>query len=98
MGSFEEDYLSIPSEIIRLTIKTNQKCFVTRPQAGETLSNRFILVANIQATDGGKEIIHGNGKVVRARLSDALHFWKRDQGNLPDLETLEASAKNLVSI
>ncbi|GAC1041820.1 glycine--tRNA ligase subunit beta [Rhizobium sp. No.120] len=93
MGSFEEDYLSIPSEIIRLTIKTNQKCFVTRPPAGETLSNRFILVANIQATDGGKEIIHGNGKVVRARLSDALHFWKRDQGDLPDLETLEASAK-----
>ncbi|MBB5571651.1 MULTISPECIES: glycine--tRNA ligase subunit beta [Rhizobium] len=92
MGSFEEDYLSIPSEIIRLTIKTNQKCFVTRPQVGETLSNRFILVSNIQATDGGKEIIHGNGKVVRARLSDALHFWKRDQGDLPDLETLEASA------
>ncbi len=130
MGSFEEDYLSIPSEIIRLTIKTNQKCFVTRPQGshlplegegrneaagggdlasqqnhhtpalraaapqGEgALSNRFILVANIQATDGGKEIIHGNGKVVRARLSDALHFWKRDQGDLPDLETLEASAE-----
>ncbi|MEF0939486.1 glycine--tRNA ligase subunit beta [Rhizobium sp. BR 362] len=93
MGSFEKDYLSIPSEIIRLTIKTNQKCFVTRPQVGETLSNRFILVSNIQATDGGKEIIHGNGKVVRARLSDALHFWKRDQGDLPDLETLEASAQ-----
>ncbi|MDR6664162.1 glycine--tRNA ligase subunit beta [Rhizobium sp. 1399] len=93
MGSFEEDYLSIPSEIIRLTIKTNQKCFVTRKQGGETLSNKFILVSNIQAKDGGKEIVHGNGKVVRARLSDALHFWKRDQGNLPDLETLEASAK-----
>ncbi|AUW41020.1 glycine--tRNA ligase subunit beta [Rhizobium leguminosarum] len=92
MGSFEEDYLSIPSEIIRLTIKTNQKCFVTRPQGGETLSNKFILVSNIQAKDGGKEIVHGNGKVVRARLSDALHFWKRDQGNLPDLETLTASA------
>ncbi len=130
MGSFEEDYLSIPSEIIRLTIKTNQKCFVTRPQGshlplegggrseaagggdlssqqnhptpalradpphqGEgALSNRFILISNIQATDGGKEIIHGNGKVVRARLSDALHFWKRDQGDLPDLEMLEAAA------
>ncbi|WP_327206006.1 glycine--tRNA ligase subunit beta [Rhizobium beringeri] len=92
MGSFEEDYLSIPSEIIRLTIKTNQKCFVTRPQGGEALSNKFILVSNIQASDGGKEIVHGNGKVVRARLSDALHFWKRDQGNLPDLETLTASA------
>lgn len=94
IGTFEEDYLEIPAEIIRLTIKTNQKCFVTRPQgATEGLSNRFILVSNIQATDGGKEIIHGNGKVVRARLSDAKHFWTRDQGDLPDLETLKASAE-----
>jgi len=94
IGTFEEDYLHIPAEIIRLTIKTNQKCFVTRPQgAEEGLSNRFILVSNIQASDGGKEIVHGNGKVVRARLSDAKHFWTRDQGDLPDLETLTDSAK-----
>ena len=93
IGTFEEDYLQIPAEIIRLTIKTNQKCFVTRPQgAEEGLSNRFILVSNIEAKDGGKEIIHGNGKVVRARLSDAKHFWTRDQGDLPDLETLNDSA------
>ncbi len=92
MGAFEEDYLAIPAEIIRLTIKTNQKCFVTRKQGEEGLSNKFILVSNIEATDGGKEIVHGNGKVVRARLSDAKHFWTRDQGNLPDLETLQASA------
>ncbi|MGV1829318.1 glycine--tRNA ligase subunit beta [Agrobacterium vitis] len=93
LGTFEADYLSIPAEIIRLTIKTNQKCFVTRPIGeSEKLSNHFILISNIAAHDGGAEIIHGNGKVVRARLSDALHFWKRDQGNLPDLETLEASA------
>ncbi|KAA3514188.1 glycine--tRNA ligase subunit beta [Agrobacterium rosae] len=93
IGTFEEDYLEIPAEIIRLTIKTNQKCFVTRPQgATEGLSNRFILVSNIEAKDGGKEIMHGNGKVVRARLSDAKHFWTRDQGDLPDLETLKDSA------
>lgn len=93
MGEFEQDYLEIPSEIIRLTIKTNQKCFVTRPQTGgEGLSNRFILISNIEAKDGGKEIMHGNGKVVRARLSDAKHFWTRDQGDMPDLDTLEASA------
>jgi glycyl-tRNA synthetase beta chain len=93
LGTFEEDYLSIPAEIIRLTIKTNQKCFVVRPQGQtEKLSNHFILISNIQATDGGREIMHGNGKVVRARLSDALHFWKRDQGDLPDLDTLKASA------
>lgn len=93
MGEFEADYLQIPADIIRLTIKTNQKCFVTRPHGVEdALSNRFILVSNIDAKDGGKEIVHGNGKVVRARLSDAKHFWTRDQGNLPDLETLKASA------
>ncbi len=93
LGTFEEDYLSIPAEIIRLTIKTNQKCFVVRPQGeSDKLSNHFILISNIQATDGGREIMHGNGKVVRARLSDALHFWKRDQGDLPDLDTLKASA------
>lgn len=93
MGTFEEDYLQIPAEIIRLTIKTNQKCFVTRNQGTEEgLSNRFILISNIEASDGGKEIIHGNGKVVRARLSDARHFWNRDQGDLPDLETLKDSA------
>lgn len=94
MGTFEADYLQIPAEIIRLTIKTNQKCFVTRPQGSEdALSNHFILISNIDAKDGGKEIMHGNGKVVRARLSDAKHFWTRDQGDLPDLDTLVGSAK-----
>jgi glycyl-tRNA synthetase beta chain len=93
LGEFEKEYLEIPAEIIRLTIKTNQKCFVTRPQGSEDgLSNHFVLISNIEAKDGGKEIMHGNGKVVRARLSDAKHFWTRDQGSLPDLETLAASA------
>ncbi|WP_192256246.1 glycine--tRNA ligase subunit beta [Mesorhizobium caraganae] len=94
MGEFEQAFLAIPPEVVRLTIRANQKCFVTRPQGdGENLSNRFILTANIEAKDGGKEIAHGNGKVVRARLSDALYFWRTDQGDLPDLEQLEASAK-----
>ncbi|WP_192256641.1 glycine--tRNA ligase subunit beta [Mesorhizobium silamurunense] len=93
MGEFEQDFLTIPAEVIRLTIRANQKCFVTQPQgAGEDLSNRFILVANIEAKDGGKEIAYGNGKVVRARLSDALYFWKTDQGDLPDLDQLVESA------
>ncbi|RWB65912.1 MAG: glycine--tRNA ligase subunit beta [Mesorhizobium sp.] len=92
MGEFEQDFLTIPGEVIRLTIRANQKCFVTRPQgAGEDLSNRFILVANIEANDGGKEIAYGNGKVVRARLSDALYFWKTDQSDLPDLDQLTES-------
>ncbi|MBA8901562.1 glycine--tRNA ligase subunit beta [Phyllobacterium sp. P30BS-XVII] len=93
MGDFEEEFLVIPPEIIRLTIKTNQKCFVTRkPDETDKLSNKFILVANIEASDGGKEIAYGNGKVVRARLSDALYFWTTDQHDLPDMEKLAAAA------
>ncbi|TGQ52404.1 glycine--tRNA ligase subunit beta [Mesorhizobium sp. M1C.F.Ca.ET.193.01.1.1] len=93
MGEFEQDFLTIPAEVIRLTIRANQKCFVTRPHGVvEDLSNRFILVANIEAKDGGMEIAYGNGKVVRARLSDALYFWKTDQGDLPDLDQLQESA------
>ncbi len=94
MGEFEQDFLAIPAEVIRLTIRANQKCFVTRPHGeAEGLSNRFILISNIEATDGGKEIAHGNGKVVRARLSDAFYFWKTDQHDLPDLGELAASAE-----
>jgi len=94
MGEFEEAYLEIPPEVVRLTIRANQKCFVTRPQgeAGK-LSNRFIITANIEASDGGTEIAYGNGKVVRARLSDALYFWKTDQADLPDLDRLKDSAE-----
>jgi glycyl-tRNA synthetase beta chain len=92
MGEFEEDFLEIPDDIIRLTIKTNQKCFVLR-KPGAGLSNKFILVANIEASDGGREIAHGNAKVVRARLSDALYFWNTDQANLPDQDKLTASAE-----
>jgi glycyl-tRNA synthetase beta chain len=93
MGEFEEDFLSIPSEIVRLTIRANQKCFVTRPGSGEALFNHFLLTANVEAKDGGEEIARGNGKVVRARLSDALHFWKTDQADLPDLDRLKGSAE-----
>jgi glycyl-tRNA synthetase beta chain len=94
MGAFEDAFLDIPAEVIRLTIRANQKCFVTRPR-GEAhgLSNRFVLVANIEASDGGAEIARGNGKVVRARLSDAVHFWKTDQADLPDLASLAQSAR-----
>ena len=94
MGSFEDAFLDIPPEVIRLTIRANQKCFVTRPRGeAQKLSNRFVLVANVEASDGGTEIARGNGKVVRARLSDAVHFWKTDQADLPDLAALDASAQ-----
>lgn len=95
LGEFEQEFLDIPDEVIRLTIRANQKCFVTRPQGSEMLTNRFVITSNIEASDGGTVIAHGNGKVVRARLSDAVHFWKTDQADLPDLGKLTASAQKL---
>ena len=129
VGSFDEAFLEIPPEVIRATIRSNQKCFVLRrtdgasfeaplrgaPQDGGVgsgatgagaavhpsrhpkeraqraskdaprpdLANRFILVANIEAPDGGKAIVAGNERVIRARLADARHFWRTDLGPLP---------------
>jgi glycyl-tRNA synthetase beta chain len=86
MGEFDEAFLDIPAEVIRATIRANQKCFVlkTRDAADGALANRFILVSNIEATDGGVAIAAGNGRVVRARLSDALYFWQTDRKPLAD--------------
>ncbi len=90
-GAFEEDFLEIPDECIRLTIRANQKCFVLKDPKTGRLANRFMLTSNIQAPDDGKTIIAGNEKVIRARLSDARFFWDTDlkvklADNLPKLE------------
>jgi glycyl-tRNA synthetase beta chain len=78
MGEFEESFLKIPDEVIRATIRINQKCFVLRDPKTGRLANRFILTANTEASDGGKAIIAGNGRVIRARLSDAKFFYETD--------------------
>jgi len=83
VGEFDEAFLDIPGEVIRATIRANQKCFVLRKADGN-LANKFILVSNIIASDGGIAIAAGNGRVVRARLSDALYFWQTDRKPLPD--------------
>jgi glycyl-tRNA synthetase beta chain len=78
MGSFDQEFLSIPGEVIRATIRNNQKCFVVSdPKAGK-LTNKFILTANIEASDGGNAIVAGNERVIRARLSDAKFFYETD--------------------
>ena len=78
MGSFDQEFLSIPGEVIRATIRNNQKCFVVNDPKTGKLANKFILVANIEATDGGKAIVAGNERVIRARLSDAKFFYDSD--------------------
>jgi glycyl-tRNA synthetase beta chain len=78
MGSFDEKFLRIPEEVIRATIRNNQKCFVLRDAAHAKLVNKFILVSNLEASDGGKAIVAGNERVIRARLSDAKFFYETD--------------------
>lgn len=77
MGKFDESFLAIPQEVIRTTIRVNQKCFVLRKTDG-AMANHFILVSNIEASDGGATIIAGNERVIAARLSDAKFFYETD--------------------
>ena len=81
MGSFEERFLDIPDEVIRATIRANQKCFVLKDPKTGRLANRFILISNLVASDGGAAIVAGNGRVIRARLSDAKFFWDTDRAH-----------------
>jgi glycyl-tRNA synthetase beta chain len=78
MGSFDEKFLRIPEEVIRATIRNNQKCFVLRDAAHAKLVDKFVLVSNLEAGDGGKAIVAGNERVIRARLSDAKFFYETD--------------------
>ncbi len=78
MGTFDEAFLAVPAECLMLSMKQHQKCFsLKHPRSGK-LANRFLLVSNLVAKDGGTEIIAGNEKVIRARLSDAKFFWEQD--------------------
>jgi glycyl-tRNA synthetase beta chain len=92
LGTFEDAFLDIPAEVIRATIRANQKCFVTK-RADGSLADRFVLVSNIEARDGGVAIANGNARVVRARLSDASYFWTTDrktrlEGRLPKFDNI----------
>src|SRR4249920_2632645 len=93
MGTFDKRFLAIPEEVIRATIRNNQKCFVLRDPQTAKLVNKFILVANEEAADGGKTIVAGNERVIRARLSDAKFFYETDlktrlEDRLPKFEQI----------
>ena len=78
LGRFDEAFLEVPPEVIQLTARVNQKYFVVHGADGK-LANGFVCTANIDAVDGGAEIVAGNRKVLAARLSDARFFWDQDR-------------------
>jgi glycyl-tRNA synthetase beta chain len=78
MGSFDEDFLAVPPEVLATSMKAHQKCFSLHKKGG-ALANRFILVANLEARDKGRAIVAGNERVIAARLADAKFFFEQDR-------------------
>ena len=78
IGTFDEQFLSVPAECLTTAMKNHQKCFSLRDAKTGKLANRFLAVSNLIAKDGGARIVEGNEKVIRARLSDAKFFWEQD--------------------
>ncbi len=78
LGDMDPAFLALPPEVIRTSMRTHQKYFAVRDPATGKLAPHFLVVANIQAPDGGAEIARGNAKVLSSRLSDARFFWDED--------------------
>ena len=79
IGTIQPEFMDVPAEILQTSMRTHQKYFSLRDPKTAKMANRFALVANMIARDGGKEIVAGNERVLRARLSDAKFFWDEDR-------------------
>ncbi|HWA90924.1 MAG TPA: glycine--tRNA ligase subunit beta [Rhizomicrobium sp.] len=79
IGTIEDQFMDVPAEILQTSMRTHQKYFSLRDPATGKMANRFAVVSNMAASDGGKEIVAGNERVLRARLSDAKFFWDQDR-------------------
>jgi glycyl-tRNA synthetase beta chain len=78
LGDMDPAFLSLPPEVVRLSMKVHQKYFAVRDPATHGLAPHFVVVANVEATDGGKALAAGNSRVLSARLDDARFFWDED--------------------
>lgn len=79
LGKMDPAFLDLPGEVIRTSMRTHQKYFAVRKAGVTSLAPRFVVVANIEPTDGGAVIAAGNAKVLSARLNDARFFWDQDK-------------------
>lgn len=89
MGKIDDEFMSVPKEVLMTSMREHQKYFSLLNEDG-TLAPRFIVVANMDTADGGAEIVAGNERVLRARLSDAKFFWDADRK-----ETLDSKVEKL---
>jgi len=94
IGTIQNEFMDVPPEILQTSMRTHQKYFSLRDPKTGKMANRFALVANMVAKDGGKEIVAGNERVLRARLSDAKFFWDEDRKH--SLESRVEKLKGIV--
>src|SRR3977135_1601185 len=98
IGGIDAEFMDVPPEILQTSMRTHQKYFALRDGKAGKLARRFALVANMAAKDGGKDIVAGNERVLRARLSDAKFFWDQDrkrslESRVDDLKSIVFHAK-----
>jgi glycyl-tRNA synthetase beta chain len=98
IGEIDKAFMDLPPEILRTSMRAHQKYFSLRKPGSQELTNKFIVVANIVTDDGGKEIVAGNERVLRARLSDGKFFWDQDRkrrldSRVADLQDMVFHAK-----
>ena len=85
MGTIDDTFVKpiadggLPPEVLTTAMAKHQKYFSVRDPKSKSLAPRFVVVSNLIAEDGGKQIIAGNERVLRARLSDAKFFWDQDR-------------------
>ncbi len=97
MGEIGAEFLDLPSEVLQTSMKEHQKFFsVSNPKTGRI--ENYITVANIEAPDGGKSILEGNGRVLTARLADAKFFWENDLRKSKGDRGLQAMAESLSNV
>ncbi len=78
LGKIDEQFMDVPAEVLTTSMRTHQKYFAVEKLDG-ALAPRFVVIANMLTEDGGKQIVAGNERVLRARLSDARFFWDQDR-------------------
>ncbi|WP_109484434.1 glycine--tRNA ligase subunit beta [Occallatibacter savannae] len=79
IGAFEEEYLSLPEEVLVTVMRDHQKYFAVEDENGK-LAPHFLAVLNTEVDEEGQTIIrNGNARELRARFKDARFFWDVDQ-------------------
>jgi glycyl-tRNA synthetase beta chain len=89
LGRIDAQFMDLPPEVRQVSMRVNQRYFALTDAEGQP-APAFVFAANIVAADGGAAIVAGNERVLRARLSDARHFWDLDRR-----ETLESRVEAL---